>query len=120
MEAGQPGPAEANIEHALNLRPDSAHSAHVRAHLHYETGETQAGLVYLEGFWKGYSETALMHCHISWHIAIWALAEGNIEQMWRVFDVQLKVSNLVTVISLKIAQSRHQDGARHSAVMRST
>ncbi len=86
MEAGQPGPAEANIEHALNLRPDSAHSAHVRAHLHYETGETQAGLAYLEGFWKGYSETALMHCHISWHIAIWALAEGNIEQMWRVFD----------------------------------
>lgn len=86
MEAGQTGPAADNIERALALKPDSAHSAHVRAHLYYENGETEAGFDYIHGFWSEYPETAYLHCHMSWHVALWALARGEVAQMWSVFD----------------------------------
>ncbi|SDJ66053.1 tetratricopeptide repeat protein [Aliiruegeria lutimaris] len=86
MEAGQTGPAAANIERSMELNTHSAHSAHVRAHLYYETAETGAGLEYLDGFWSRYPDTAYLHCHMSWHIALWALEQGNIERVWKVFD----------------------------------
>ncbi len=86
MEAGQTGPAAANIERAIALNPTSAHSAHVRAHLYYETGESEAGLAYIQDFWASYPETAYMHCHISWHVALWALEQGHLDQMWQIFD----------------------------------
>lgn len=86
MEAGQTGPAAQNIERALELKPDSAHSAHVRAHLYYENGETDAGFSYVQGFWAQYPQTAYLHCHLSWHVALWALERGDVDQMWRVFE----------------------------------
>lgn len=86
MEAGQTGPAAANIERSIELKPDSAHSAHVRAHLHYENGETGDGFGYIQDYWTGYPETAYLHCHISWHVALWALERGDIGQMWEVFE----------------------------------
>lgn len=89
LEAGQIGPAEANIDAALAARPGSAHSAHVRAHLDYETGRPAAGLAYLEDFWRGLSPAAYMHCHVSWHVALWALAAGETEKMWAVFDAAI-------------------------------
>lgn len=86
MEAGQTGPAAQNIERALELKPDSAHSAHVRAHLHYENGETAVGFNYIQSFWSEYQTTAYLHCHMSWHVALWALENGDIDEMWHVFD----------------------------------
>lgn len=89
LEAGQIGPAADTIERSLALKPDSAHSVHVRAHLYYENGETEAGYNYLKDFWKGYEKTAQLHCHISWHIALWALARDDAETMWRVVDAHI-------------------------------
>ncbi|RBW61128.1 tetratricopeptide repeat protein [Ruegeria sp. A3M17] len=86
MEAGQIGPAAENIERALELKPDSAHSAHVRAHLYYENGETDAGYAYLREFWQDYPFTAYLHCHLSWHVALWALESGDVAGMWKLFD----------------------------------
>ena len=86
MEAGQTGLAEPNIERALELNPGSAHSAHVRAHLYYENGETKAGFSYLREFWSQYPDSAYLHCHMSWHIAVWALETGDTELMWKTFD----------------------------------
>jgi tetratricopeptide (TPR) repeat protein len=86
MEAGQTGPAAENIERSLALKPDSAHSAHVRAHLYYENGETDAGFGYIDQFCSDYPATAYLHCHISWHVALWALARGDVSRMWEIFD----------------------------------
>ena len=86
MEAGQTGPAEANIERSLQLRPDSAHSAHVRSHLYYENGASQEGYAYLKDFWGAYQASAYLHCHISWHVALWALDLGDMDAMWQIFD----------------------------------
>lgn len=89
LELGQFVQAEANVEKTLLRRPDSAHAAHIRAHLCYETGDTQAGLSFLREWIAGYDRAGLMHCHNAWHVALWALATGDEAGMWRVVDGDL-------------------------------
>ena len=89
LEVGQVGPAAVAIEKSLKSRPRSAHSAHVRAHLYYENGEMDAGATYLEHWCKDYDPDGLLHCHVSWHVALWALARGDEATMWRVIDADI-------------------------------
>lgn len=89
MEAGQTGPAADSIARALAIRPRNANGAHYNAHLHYETGEAAAGLAWLEDWRRDYERSALLHCHMSWHIALWALAAGDVERMWEVIDADI-------------------------------
>lgn len=89
MEAGQLAPAERAIDAALAQRPRSAHGAHIRAHLFYETGQTAAGRDYLSDWLAGYDRAGMMHCHNSWHVALWSLAVGDIDRMWQIADHDL-------------------------------
>jgi tetratricopeptide (TPR) repeat protein len=89
LEVGQLAKADKSIEQALAAHPDSAHNAHIRSHLYYENGESKAGLQYLEGWRRGFSRGALMHCHIAWHVALWALEQGDEDKMWDVFDTDI-------------------------------
>lgn len=88
-EAGQVGPAESTIERSLHGNPRNAHGAHIRAHIHYEAGETEAGIAYMDDWRQDYSKNGLMHCHISWHVALWALETGDEARMWQVVDADV-------------------------------
>lgn len=89
VEAGQTGPATETIERAMALYPKNAHGAHIRAHVYYEAGETQAGADYMNAWRRDYDRSALLHCHIAWHVALWALEQGDPETMWRVYDADV-------------------------------
>ena len=89
VEAGQTAAAAATVERSLALRPDNANSAHYKAHIHYEAGETAAGLAYMDHYRAGYDKSALLHCHISWHVALWALETGDAARMWQVLDADI-------------------------------
>ncbi len=89
MEAGQLGPAAKSLELSLAINPRNANGSHHKAHLHYEMGETKEGLAYLKDWIKDYDPQGLMHCHLSWHIALWALAEGDVETMWKMADTAI-------------------------------
>jgi hypothetical protein len=89
MEAGQLAPADKAIEAALAQNPRSAHGAHIRAHLFYECGQTQAGRDYLSDWIAGYDRSGMMHCHNSWHVALWSLALGDMDRMWGIADDDL-------------------------------
>lgn len=86
IESGRLADAEAHIEASLAQRPRNANGAHYRAHLHYENGEAAAGYAYLRDWREGYDRDGIMHTHVSWHVALWALAAGDETTMWRVFD----------------------------------
>ena len=49
-------------------------------------GETVAGFEYLKDWITDYDREGVMYCHLAWHIALWALAEGDIETMWKMAD----------------------------------
>lgn len=89
MEAGQLDPARRSIDRSLELNPHPAHAVHVRAHLYYECGETQTGLDYLRGYHAGMDRAAQLHCHVSWHVGLWALETGDMDTMWRVIDTDI-------------------------------
>lgn len=86
MEAGQVGPAATSIETAIAGHPRNANAAHIRAHLYYENGETEAGFAYLHDWMPDYDRAGLLHCHLSWHEALWALERGDTAAMWTVID----------------------------------
>jgi len=85
-ETGQLGPAADLIEKSLAINPRSGHGAHIRAHIHYEAGESATGVRYLEGWLPDYGRSGLMHGHISWHTALWKLEAGDIARVWQLID----------------------------------
>ena len=89
MEAGELAGADTSITRSMMLNPRNANGAHYLSHLHYENGETDAGLAYLEDWRHGYDCRSPLHCHISWHIALWAMAKGDINKMWQVIDADI-------------------------------
>jgi hypothetical protein len=79
-----------NIETSLRDFGRNAHAAHIRAHLFYELGEREPGLAYIEDWNRDYSPEGQLHCHISWHRALWSLETGRRERAWEVYRTSLK------------------------------
>ncbi len=90
LEVGQLERARVNIDRALEMSTSPAHTVHVKAHLLYECGETAEGLDLLAGYQGGLDRTAQMHCHLSWHLGLWALETGDLDTMWAMLDRHVK------------------------------
>ncbi len=84
-EDGRLAEARELIERSMAANPASAHGAHIKAHVLYECGEPQAGAEYLAGWMPGYERRGLMHCHLSWHVALFALALGRTQEAWSAY-----------------------------------
>lgn len=74
-----------NIETALRGHPRNAHAAHIRAHLFYERGERTEGLTYLNDWNAAYPREGALHCHNSWHLALWSLELGHTGDAWAIY-----------------------------------
>jgi len=57
--------------------PGSGHAAHANAHVHYETGDHQAGLKWLDGWIVDAGAAARHRVHFSWHAALHELSLGD-------------------------------------------
>lgn len=89
VEAGQTAKASETVERSLALHPRNANSAHYKAHIHYEAGESAAGLSYMDDWRRDYSRDGMLHTHCSWHVALWALEQGDTARMWQVVDADV-------------------------------
>ncbi len=85
-EVGQRSAARRRIDKVMAETPRNAHGAHIRAHVYYEDGEQNASLQYLRDWLPDYPRDAILHCHISWHLALCELDSGNSDAAWRLFD----------------------------------
>jgi hypothetical protein len=90
IELGQFAEGQRNIDAALAAYPKSAHAAHIRGHLFYETGERQAGLTFLKEWMADYPRDGMMHCHNHWHLALWSMETGRHDEAWRIYDTALR------------------------------
>jgi len=89
-ETGQIDRASAMIEQSLALNPRNAHAAHVRSHVDYEAGDVGAGALFLRNWLRDYDRAALLHGHLSWHVALWSLEQGDTDAMWQRVDADVK------------------------------
>lgn len=88
-ETGQIDRADTMIDRSLALNGRNAHAAHVRSHVYYEAGETRTGIDFLDDWLKDYDHGGLMHGHLSWHRALWALETGEPDRVWSQFDASI-------------------------------
>lgn len=65
------------LDRALTLRPDNANAAHGRAHGYYEQGAAREGEDFIEAWLPGYDPGAILHAHLAWHQALFALQRGD-------------------------------------------
>jgi hypothetical protein len=89
VETGEVDRALAAIERSLAQYDRNAHGAHIRAHVYYESGERAAGLRYLRDWWTPYEKEGQLHCHLSWHVALWELELGHPDAAWEVYAAHL-------------------------------
>ncbi len=75
---------------SLDRKPDAGHSAHARAHAHYETGDHEAGLAWMAGWVTGAGAGTESLSHFSWHAALHELSLGDLEAVRRRYDAQLR------------------------------
>jgi hypothetical protein len=80
IETGKVAKGPELVERSLagNLR--NAHAAHQRIHGFFEAGEPGGGAGFVENWLKGYDRAGPLHCHLSWHLALFELARGNAER----------------------------------------
>lgn len=88
-EAGQVAAAMPIADRAFELNQKNAHAAHVRGHVMYEAGDIRAGYDFIRGWRPAYDKGGALHCHISWHQALWALEHGDIDDMWSIVDADI-------------------------------
>ncbi|MDX2159319.1 MAG: tetratricopeptide repeat protein [Hyphomicrobiaceae bacterium] len=89
MEVGLTDRAHRNIEASMAAFPRNGHGAHIRAHLYYEVGERRDGLAFLKAWARDYPRKAHIHCHVSWHQALWAMELGHSDDAWAIYRESL-------------------------------
>jgi hypothetical protein len=75
---------------SLAVEPGAGHSAHARAHAHYETGDHEAGLAWMDGWVVGDGAAIDSLSHFSWHAALHELSLGDLEAVRRRYEGQLQ------------------------------
>lgn len=79
QEQGRFAEAGSLAQQALDDQPDSVTAAHLRAHVHVETADHDAGLAWLDGFRAGMDPRGDYVHHLGWHAALHTLALGDAE-----------------------------------------
>ncbi len=76
-------------ESALSCEPSSGHAVHALTHVLYETGQHEAGRVWLDHWVTESGRSASHRAHFSWHAALHELALGDTEAVRRRYYSQL-------------------------------
>lgn len=75
---------------SLAVEPGAGHSAHARAHAHYETGDHRAGLAWMDAWVTGDGASIDSISHFAWHAALHELSLGDLDAVRRRYDGQLR------------------------------
>lgn len=80
VEVGRWAEGIALLDRALALNPNNANAVHGRAHGYYEQGAASDGEAFINDWLPGYDRSAVLHGHLAWHQALFALQQGDGER----------------------------------------
>jgi hypothetical protein len=95
-ESGRVADGRRLMEQAFALNARNANAVHGIAHVFYEEGEPAGGVKFVEDWLPGYDRAASLHCHLSWHVALAELVQGNVAQARAAFErgIRARVATL--------------------------
>jgi tetratricopeptide (TPR) repeat protein len=73
-------------ERSLAQYPRNTGASHNIAHVFYETLDNDGGADFLGEWIAGYDRGAPFHCHLSWHLALFALASGHYSRAMAIYE----------------------------------
>lgn len=85
-EVGRLDEAMSMMDRSLALNNANANASHFKAHTLYEQGFGEAGRAYLADWISNYDKRSLLHGHLSWHRALWALEQEDETELWTIYD----------------------------------
>ena len=104
-EIGQHDRARPMIERSLSQQRRNAYGAHAFAHLSYETGERDAGIAFLRDWLPGYSRDGSLFGHISWHLGLFELHAGHLENALQLYNAAFSAEDHRGAVHQKLADS---------------
>jgi hypothetical protein len=93
------------VERSLAGNPRNAHAAHQRVHGFFESGDAAGGRAFIEGWLEGYDRAGHLHCHLSWHLALFELARGNAEGARAIYLASIRPTVAQSAPMLSLADS---------------
>ena len=91
-ETGQFADAGEYARRSLDIRPDNASASHSVAHVFFETGDTDGGADFLGEWLGGYDRRGPFNVHLSWHQALFQLANGRPENAAELYESAIRPS----------------------------
>jgi len=76
-------------ERSLELYPRNAGAAHVVSHVNYENNRHDGGSDWLATWLQEYDRRAGLHCHLSWHLALFELSRGHYQRAMQIYDADI-------------------------------
>ena len=92
VEAGHRKTGTPMLDRAMELNPENANAVHGRVHAYYEEGATTEGEALIDAWLPGYDRSAVLHGHLSWHSAVFALQRGHIERAFAIYRDAMRPS----------------------------
>ena len=107
IETGDVERGAREVERALAVNPHNAYAAHARAHGYFEAGDAESGAAFIEAWLPGYDRRSQLHCHLSWHQALFELARGRPERARALYEEAIRpaVSHAPPLFNLADAAS---------------
>ena len=79
-ETGQLDAAMDLAQRSLDMNPINAVACHSMTHVHFERGDATSGEDFLGGWLQGFDAPATSYVHLSWHLALFELAQGKYQE----------------------------------------
>ena len=73
------------LDRAMELNPENANAVHGRIHAYYEEGAPAEGEALIDAWLPDYDRNAVLHGHVSWHRALFALQRGDGERAMDIY-----------------------------------
>jgi hypothetical protein len=105
IETGEVGAGTRLVERSLEGNSRNAHAAHQRAHGFFECGDLTGGAEFIEAWLPDYERAGHLHCHLSWHLALFELARGNSARAREIYLDSIRPSVAQSVPMLSLADS---------------
>ena len=91
-ETGQLDKAMELAQRSLDINSTNAVASHSMTHVHFERGDASGGEDFLSAWIRAFDAPASSYVHLSWHLALFELAQGKYQETLDRYDKDIRPS----------------------------